>query len=62
MYPQGEYDVADLFHRRALEIDEKVFGADHPEVASDLKNWADSLFEQVKFCHFSRVHLLFWSS
>lgn len=48
MYQQEEYDVADCLHRRSLKIDEEIFGADHPKVASDLKNWADSLFEQVR--------------
>jgi hypothetical protein len=34
LYNQGEYDQAEPLYRRAIEIDEKVLGKDHPESAS----------------------------
>ena len=34
----AEYEVAVQHFRRALAIDEKVYGPDHPEVATDLNN------------------------
>ncbi|CAN0369900.1 unnamed protein product, partial [Scytosiphon promiscuus] len=37
---QGKYDEADPLYLRDIEIDEKVYGPDHPEVATDLNNWA----------------------
>ena len=35
---RAEFDEAKSVHERALEIDEKVYGPDHPEVATDVNN------------------------
>ena len=45
---QGKYEEAEPLYRRSLAIDEKVYGPDHPEVATDLNNWAVLLEKQVR--------------
>ena len=35
-------------YKRSLAIDEKIYGPDHPEVATDLNNWAGLLHRQVR--------------
>ena len=35
-------------YKRSLAIDEKIYGPDHPEVATDLNNWACLLESQVR--------------
>ena len=45
---QGKYDQAEPLYKRSLAIDEKVYGPDHPEVATDLNNWAGLLEAQVR--------------
>ena len=45
---QGKYDDADPLYQRALAIDEKVLGPDHPDVAADLNNRAGLLESQVR--------------
>jgi tetratricopeptide (TPR) repeat protein len=42
-YENAAYQKAEPLMRRALEIDEKSFGKDHPEVATDLNNLAQLL-------------------
>jgi tetratricopeptide (TPR) repeat protein len=37
---RGDYTEAEPLYRRALAIDEKVLGPDHPEVANTLNNLA----------------------
>lgn len=37
---QGKYNEADELYQRALAIDEKVLGPEHPDVATDLNNRA----------------------
>lgn len=44
---QGEYEQAYPLYQRALEIDEKIFGPDNPEVATNLNNIATLLEKQV---------------
>lgn len=44
---QGNYAEAESFYRRSLSIQEKVWGVEHPNVASDINNLAASLVEQV---------------
>ena len=44
---KGKYEDADLLYQRAVAIEEKVYGPDHPEVASTL-NARSSLLEQIK--------------
>ncbi|CAN0543991.1 unnamed protein product, partial [Ectocarpus sp. 8 AP-2014] len=39
---------AEPLYKRSLAIDEKVYGLDHPEVATDLNNWAELLRAQEK--------------
>jgi tetratricopeptide (TPR) repeat protein len=34
---QGDYDQAKPLYEKALAIDEKVYGKEHPDVAIDLK-------------------------
>ncbi|CAB1113194.1 unnamed protein product [Ectocarpus sp. CCAP 1310/34] len=36
---QGKYDEAEPLYKRSLAIDEKVYGPDHPDVATALNNW-----------------------
>ena len=45
---QGKYEEAEPLYRRSLAIDEKVYGPDHPSVATDLNNWALLLEAQVR--------------
>jgi tetratricopeptide (TPR) repeat protein len=40
---------AEPLYRRAIEIDEKVFGKDQPEVATDYNNLASLLETQGKY-------------
>ena len=37
---QGRYEAAEPLYRRSLEIDEKVYGPDHPSTATSLNNLA----------------------
>lgn len=46
---QGNHEEAERLYRRALAIDEKVYGRDHPEVATVLHNIAVLLDTQVRF-------------
>ncbi|CAM9244996.1 unnamed protein product, partial [Ectocarpus sp. 12 AP-2014] len=46
---QGKYEEAEAFYRRSLAIDEKVYGPDHPAVATDLNNRAVLMYAQGKF-------------
>ena len=56
-----EYEEAAPLYKRSLFIDEKIYGADHPGVATDLSNWAWLLKRQVRVeCFlrkFPRVHI-----
>ena len=45
---QGKYEEAEPLYRRSLAIDEKIYGPDHPEVATGLHNWAELLRVQVR--------------
>ncbi|MBD3297985.1 MAG: tetratricopeptide repeat protein [candidate division Zixibacteria bacterium] len=38
---QGEYDRAEQYYRRALEIEEQLYGPNHPEMLSTLGNLAE---------------------
>ncbi len=40
---QGQYAKAQPFYQRALAIQEKALGADHPNVATSLENFASLL-------------------
>jgi len=44
---QGKYDEAEPLYREALAIDKKIYGDEHPEVATDLNNLALLLKSQV---------------
>ncbi|CAM9138218.1 unnamed protein product, partial [Ectocarpus sp. 13 AM-2016] len=45
---QGKYEEAEPLFKRSLAIDEKVYGPNHPVVASYLNNWALMLQKQVR--------------
>src|SRR5262249_45348842 len=45
----ARYTEAETFHRRAIVIDEKVLGKDHPDVARDYNNLALLLHAQGKY-------------
>lgn len=45
---QGKFPEAELLYMRALAIDEKVLGSDHPRMASLLNNLAELLDSQVR--------------
>ena len=55
---QGKLEEAGPLYQRALAIDEKVYGPDHPDVAGALNNWAQLLNEQVRDVNFSGKFLL----
>lgn len=44
---KGEYDEAKLLLERALAIDEKVYGPDHPTVATTVNKFAALLERKV---------------
>lgn len=44
-YAQGNYAEAAPLYRRSLEIAEKAFGAEHPNVATSIENYAALLGE-----------------
>lgn len=44
---QGKYEEASPLLIRSLAIDEKVYGPDHPNVATGLNGWARLLESQV---------------
>lgn len=45
--PQGHYEEAEPFYRRAMEITETVLGREHPDYSIGLNNVAGLLHEQV---------------
>ena len=45
---QGKHEEALPLYQRSRAIDEKVYGPDHPEVATDLNNEAVLLKNMVK--------------
>ncbi|MEM7607939.1 MAG: tetratricopeptide repeat protein [Myxococcota bacterium] len=47
---QGKYDEAKPLHERAIAIGEKTLGAEHPELAKWLNNFAVLLQAQVCRC------------
>lgn len=59
---QGEYDKAYPLYQRALRMDEKIFGPDNPEVATDLNNLATLLEKQVGFWRNLEANLCYGSS
>lgn len=44
---QGKFREAEELYKRSLAIDEKVYGPDHPEIATGLNSWALLLKEEV---------------
>jgi tetratricopeptide (TPR) repeat protein len=48
-YLKAQYSLAEPLMRRILEIDEQIFGPDHPNVATDLNNLAQLLQETNRF-------------
>ena len=50
---QKKYAEAERLLRKALEIEMKIYGRDHPEVATSLNNLAAVLEEQVSSCRTS---------
>ena len=55
---QGKYEEAGPLYDRSLAIREKVFGPDHPAVATALNNRAVLLYKQVIAIIFSREILV----
>ncbi len=49
---QGKHDEADSIGLRAIEIQEKALGADHPELATSLIARAQVLLAQVLIQYF----------
>ena len=47
---QGKHEEALPLYKRSRVIDEKVYGPDHPEVATDLNNEALLLQAMVSCC------------
>ncbi|CAN0261424.1 unnamed protein product [Ectocarpus sp. 6 AP-2014] len=45
---QGKNDEAEALYRRSITIDEKLYGSNHPEIATDLNNLACFLKSQGK--------------
>jgi tetratricopeptide (TPR) repeat protein len=48
-YAQDDYKEAEQFLQRALAIDEKTLGPNHPEVATSLNNLANLYYYQGKY-------------
>ncbi|MBD2161203.1 tetratricopeptide repeat protein [Limnothrix sp. FACHB-1083] len=48
-YSQGQYEAAEPLYRRALEIQERVLGADHPDTAASLNNLAELYRSQGRY-------------
>lgn len=48
MASQGNFEEAGPLYKRSLDIDERVYGPDHPEVATDLHNLALLVQDQVR--------------
>lgn len=46
------FEEANSLFKRSLAIDEKVFGPDHPKIATTLNNWAVLLENQVRAVRF----------
>ena len=46
---RGEYEEAELYHRRALQILEKALGTDHPDLAYSLLGLAEIALAQEDF-------------
>ena len=46
---QGKLAEAEPLYKEALAIDKKVYGDEHPEVATDLNNLAALLSDQVRY-------------
>jgi len=44
---QGKYDEAEPLYKQSLEIKKKVYGEDHPSIATGLNNLAGLLQKQV---------------
>ena len=56
---QGKYNEAELLYVRATEIQAKVLGPEHPDLASTLANRAGLLKLQVRGVrHFSKPHVV----
>ena len=47
---QGKLEEALALYKRSRAIDEKVYGPDHPQVATDLNNEA-ALLQSMVSCH-----------
>ena len=45
---QGKLGEAEPLYRESLAIDKKVYGDEHPEIATDLNNLAQLLSDQVR--------------
>ena len=43
---RGDFQAAELMHRRALEIKERTLGPEHPELATTLSNLATTLYAE----------------
>ena len=48
MLSQGKLDEAEPLLKESLAIDKKVYGDEHPEIATDLNNLAQLLQDQVR--------------
>ena len=44
---QGKLDEAELLYKQSLEIKKRVYGEDHPSIATGLNNLAGLLKKQV---------------
>ena len=55
LYECGEYTGAEPLYRRALMIDEALFGSDHPHVAADMNNLAGLLRVTSRYSEAERL-------
>jgi len=51
VYLRGDSLRAEDFYRRALEVDQRLLGKEHPEVAVDMNNLARMYVERRDFAH-----------
>ena len=55
---QHEFVEATTLYKRALAIQEKVLGPDHPDLAMTLNNLGDACYEQVRVFYISLIELI----
>ena len=53
---QGKYEEAEVMHRQALALTEKVVGKEHPSTLTSMNNLAGVLIRQGKYKEAEQIH------